>query len=135
MREGASGKTIDIIGTAIVDIPAFYAEINRVFMASEDWSLGHTLDGLNDMLYGGYGAIEGKEPVTLVWRDIASSRSALGVDATLAFLRARPAGRQMFDGASISSQIAALEQGHGKTYFDIVLDIIADHPNITLVEK
>jgi len=42
-------KTLTIIGCGIHDIPAFYAEINRVFMAGEDWTLGESLDGLDDM--------------------------------------------------------------------------------------
>ncbi len=135
MTEATPHKTIEIDGTAIVDIPTFYDEINRVFMAAEDWSLGQSLDALNDMLYGGYGAIAGKEPVTLVWHDIAASRAALGIDTTTAFLRAKLADRRMFDGALIETQLAALEQGYGKTYFDIVIEIIADHPTITLVGR
>lgn len=131
----ATGKTITIVGSAIVDIPTFYDEINRVFMADEDWALGESLDALNDMLYGGYGAIAGHAPITLVWDDIEASRAALGVDTTIAFLRARPKDRMTFDGAPVATQIAALEQGAGRTYFDIVLDIIDDHPTIALVGR
>jgi len=69
-------------GSAVSDIPSFYAEINRVFMAGEDWKLGHSLDALDDMLYGGYGVLAGHEGATLIWRDIEHSRNALGVDAT-----------------------------------------------------
>lgn len=133
MTEATPHKTIEIDGTVIVDIPTFYDEINRVFMADEDWALGQSLDALDDMLYGGYGAIAGKEPVTLVWHEIATSRAALGVNATIALLRARLPDRQAFAGAPIASQLAALEQGRGRTYFDIVLEVIADHPNIALV--
>jgi hypothetical protein len=31
---------LQIEGCAIHDIPSLYAEINRVFMAGEDWQLG-----------------------------------------------------------------------------------------------
>ena len=135
MTERASARTIEILGAAVVDIPTFYDEVNRAFMANEDWSLGQSLDALNDMLYGGYGAIDGNASTTLIWQDIALSRVALGVQATLAFLREKLSDRRKFDGAAISSQIAALEQGQGRTFFDIVMDIIADHPNITLVGR
>lgn len=77
---------LQIEGTAIVDIPSFHAEINRVFMAGEDWQLGPSLDGLDDLLYGGYGALAGHETATLVWRDIDRSREALGLEATRAWL-------------------------------------------------
>lgn len=53
-------------GSAVSDIPSFYAEINRVFMAGEDWQLGHSLDALVDMLYGGYGVLAGHESATVI---------------------------------------------------------------------
>lgn len=75
-------KILTIEGGAIHGIASFYDEINRVFMANENWTLGPSLDALNDLLYGGFGAIDGAEPVTLIWNNIAQSRTALGVDAT-----------------------------------------------------
>ncbi|TXC70319.1 ribonuclease inhibitor [Sphingomonas ginsenosidivorax] len=130
-----SPLTITIDGRRIVDIASFYDEINRVFMAGEDWTLGQSLDALNDLLYGGYGVMTGKPAVTLVWHDIAHSRAALGVDATRAFLRAKLEDPARFNTALITAQLDALDQGRGQTYFDIVLDIIDDHPNITLVPR
>lgn len=122
-----------IEGSAISDIPSFYDEINRVFMAAEDWQLGHSLDALNDVLYGGFGAIQGGEEVTVVWRDIELSREALGLDATRAFYRAKLERPETFNVARISNDLDALECGAGATFFEIVLEIFADHPNITLV--
>ncbi|RZL73126.1 MAG: ribonuclease inhibitor [Sphingomonas sp.] len=126
-------KTLTIIGRNISDIPTFYAEINRVFMAKEDWQLGESLDALNDLLYGGYGAIEGRERVRIVWQDVAASRAALGVETTQAFLARklqRPAG---FDVDAIGRQLDALDRGTGQTYFEIIVEIISDHRNIELV--
>jgi RNAse (barnase) inhibitor barstar len=126
-------KTLTIIGRNISDIPTFYAEINRVFMAKEDWQLGESLDALNDLLYGGYGAIEGRERVRIVWQDVAASRSALGVETTRAFLARKlqqPAG---FDVDAIGRQLDALDRGTGQTYFEIIVEIISDHRNIELV--
>ncbi len=126
-------KTLTIIGRNISDIPTFYAEINRVFMAKEDWQLGESLDALNDLLYGGYGAIEGREKVRIVWQDVAASRAALGVETTRTFLARklqRPAG---FDVDAIGRQLDALDRGTGQTYFEIVVEIISDHRNIELV--
>lgn len=126
-------KTLEILGHAIVDIPTFYAEINRVFMADESWTLGESLDALNDLLYGGYGAIKGHEPVKLIWRDVDASRSALGVAATRTFLAEKLERPDTFNAQTIAGQLDALERGAGQTYFDIVLEIIGDHPNIELV--
>lgn len=82
---------VDLIieGANIRDIPGFYAEINRAFMADEDWQLGETLDGLNDLLYGGFGALAGTSSPTILWRDFEASRAALGIRTTVAFLEAR----------------------------------------------
>lgn len=126
-------KTIEIAGQAIVDIPTFYAEINRVFMAGESWTLGESLDALNDMLYGGYGAIDGREPVDLLWHDMDASKAALGIATTRAHLLEKLQRPGLFDVDAIRRQVEALDRGNGQTYFAIVLEIIGDHHNITLV--
>lgn len=126
-------KTLTIRGENIVDIPTFYAEINRVFMAGEDWQLANSLDALDDLLYGGYGAITGREPVRLVWQDMAQSRAALGIEATRAFLSEKMQRPDIFNVTVIGRQLDALRHGTGQTYFEIVLGIIADHRNIELV--
>lgn len=126
-------KTLTIEGAAIHDIASFYAEVNRVFMAGEDWTLGQSLDALDDLLHGGYGAISGREPVRLVWKDMAASRAALGHDATAAYLREKLRRPDVYNAALARQQLDALDRGDGTTYFEIVVGIVADHPNITLV--
>lgn len=130
-----SSTTITISGRAIVDIATFYDEINRVFMAGEDWKLGQSLDALDDLLYGGYGALAGRGRVALVWQDIAVSQAALGIEATKAWLRAKLARPGTYNGALITAQLDDLDSGRGKTYFDTIMDIIADHPNMELVRS
>ncbi|WP_240663672.1 barstar family protein [Sphingomonas sp. UV9] len=124
---------LTIAGKTIHDIPSFYAEINRVFMAEEDWKLGESLDALDDMMRGGYGAIRGNESVRLVWQDIDLARSSLGLSATCAFLQAKLERPGQYDVERIDRQLSALKAGTGQTYFEIILEIIADHPNIHLV--
>ena len=124
---------LTIAGRDIHDIPSFYAEINRVFMANEDWALGESLDALDDMLRGGYGAIRGHEPVRLVWQDIEIARSSLGLAATCAFLQAKLERPGQYNTARIDRQLSALKAGKGQTYFETILAIIADHPTIELV--
>lgn len=130
-------NTLELAGRAIVDIPSFYAEINRVFMPDETWALAESLDALNDLLYGGYGAIDGRVPVELVWRDMETSRAALGIETTRAWLLEKLQSPTTFNATFntdvIRNQLDALERGDGQTYFDIILEIIGDHRNIMLV--
>lgn len=127
-------KTLTIDGSAISDIASFYAELNRVFMAGESWTLGQSLDALDDMLYGGYGALKGEEGVRLIWRDIDKSREALGLAATRAYYQAKLARPDRYDTEIARKALAALDAGEGPTYFEIVLEIIAEHDTIELVQ-
>lgn len=124
---------VTLRGSAIDGIAGFHAEINRAFMAGEDWQLGDSLDALDDMLYGGYGALAGHAHPRVVWQDIAHSRQALGREATRRWLQAKLARPETFNVALITSQLEALEAGHGPTYFEIVMEIFAAHPRITLI--
>jgi len=125
-------KTLTINGDEIHGIPSFYAEINRVFMGSEDWKLGPSLDALNDLLYGAYGTIQDDEPVLLVWKNSSKSRDALGLEATTAFYQEKLKHPQIFDSTRIRKQLDALNQGAGPTYFEIVLEVFSGHSNIEL---
>ncbi|SEJ96147.1 hypothetical protein SAMN05518849_12113 [Sphingobium sp. AP50] len=102
-------------------------------MSDETWVLGESLDALDDMLYGGYGAIAGAASVEIIWKDIAVSRKSLGADTTLEFLQARHAIRDQFNGQSITQQMEALLAGAGNTYFDIVMEVFASHRSIKIV--
>lgn len=128
-------NSFTINGNNISDIASFYNEFNRAFMADEDWKLGPNLDALNDMLYGGYGAIKGGQPVTLIWQNMEKSRADLGFDVTRNFYRSKLQNPELFDCKKIKKDLAELERGTGATYFEIVLQIIADHPNIKLLAR
>jgi len=121
-----------LAGSAINDIPSFYSEINRVFMAGEDWQLGHSLDALDDMLYGGYGVLAGHESATVIWQDIEQTRSALGEETTRTWLKAKLDSEGTFNVCTIAAQLEALDTGEGQTYFQIVMEIFAAHPRIQL---
>jgi RNAse (barnase) inhibitor barstar len=120
-----------IDGTNIGDISSFYIEINRVFMSSEDWQLGASLDALDDVLYGGYGILSGKAPALVIWRHMASSRAALGIEATRAYYLAKLEHPQLFKPNPVLAALEQLQNG-GATYFDLVLQVFAGHPNIML---
>jgi RNAse (barnase) inhibitor barstar len=127
--------TFTIDGRNISDIASFYDEINRVFMAGEDWKLGPSLDALNDLFHGGFGAITGLETFTLVWQDMEKNRADLGIGVTRQFYLNKLQQPERFNAARIGSDLAELENGTGPTYFEIILQIIADHPNIRLLSR
>lgn len=122
-----------IDGRRIHDIASFYDEINRVLMSGEDWRLAESLDALDDLFYGGYGAIKGAEPVRLEWTHFSRMEAALGLDATLAQLRRKLDQPKTYDVALARRRIEALQAGEGQTYLRTIRDILASHPNITLV--
>lgn len=128
-------KTITIDGSKIYDISSFYEEINRVFMADEDWKIGRSLDALNDLFYGGFGRIEGGEDICLVWKCFEKNRKDLGVELTRTYYQDKLKKPTVFDVNFVKGKLAELENDTGKTYFDIILEIIRDHPNIRLIAE
>lgn len=125
-------KTLVLDGNNIHDIPSFYDEINRVFMADEDWQLGPSLDALDDMFYAAYGALKGQTSTELVWLAMDKNRADLGLDATRAYYQEKLSHPDTFNPRWVRDRLDELEDGTGPTYFEIVLQIIAAHPNITL---
>lgn len=128
-------KTLTIDGYNIHDISSFYDEINRVFMHDNDWKLGESLDALNDMFYGGYGKMEGNEEIELVWTNFEKNRKDLGTETTRIYYHNKLKPPGIFNTNYVKEKLDELENGTGKTYFDIILDIIGEHPNIRLIPK
>ncbi|MGV4413664.1 barstar family protein [Chryseobacterium sp. T1] len=128
-------KQIIIDGNQIYDIKSLYEEINLKFMQGEDWQLGESLDAFDDLLYGGFGAIKGDEPINLVWKNFENNREVLGFDLTLNFYENKLKQPQVFNKKIIEDKIQKLKNTGRDTYFDIILEIIASHSNITLIPK
>lgn len=121
-----------IEGARIRDIPSLYAELNRVFMRGEDWTLGESLDALDDLLYGGFGVLDGDAPIDVVWADSRIASEALGKETTRAFYQAKLARPDVYSADSARAALEALDAGTGPTYFDVVMEIFASHKNIRL---
>lgn len=128
-------KEIIIDGNQIHDIKSLYEEINLKFMQGEDWQLGESLDAFDDLLYGGFGAIKGDEPINLVWKNFENNREVLGFDLTLNFYENKLKQPQIFNKKIIEEKIQKLKNTGRDTYFDIILEIIASHSNITLIPE
>ncbi|MEL7975377.1 DUF2087 domain-containing protein [Isoptericola sp. F-RaC21] len=125
-------RTFHLDGARIDSIAALYDELNRVFMAGEDWDLGPSLDALSDLLHGGIGAAHGADRLAVVWHDFARSRDALGFAATREYYRAKIADPR-FDAALFQRRLDDLEAGRGTTYAELVLEVFADHPDVELL--
>jgi RNAse (barnase) inhibitor barstar len=126
-------KKITIYGRNINDITSFYAEVNRVFMQTENWEIGESLDAFNDLLYGGFGAISGNEPVELIWTDAAISADSLGYLTTKAYYKNKLHPGSPFNKEHFNDKLKELESGNSQTYFDILVEIISGRSNITLI--
>ncbi|GAA1326906.1 hypothetical protein GCM10009592_13120 [Brachybacterium rhamnosum] len=124
--------TLEIDGSRVHDIPSFYDEINRVFMTGMDWQLGPSLDALEDMLRGGFGALHGHDEARVVWHDHARSAAALGVQATRDQLLEKLAQPGRYDTALIARRLEQLDAEGGPTYMDTVLEIFGDRPALHL---
>ncbi|MGJ6980708.1 barstar family protein [Aestuariimicrobium soli] len=120
--------TVTLEGSRITDLAGLYAEVNAQFMAEESWQLGPSLDALNDLLHGGIGlmAAHPDETLRVVWHEHATSRAALGFEDTRDWYREKLA-RPGFNRGVIEERLAELEAGTGPTYFDLVLQVFADH--------
>lgn len=121
-------QTLVLDGSRVHDIASFYDEVNRVFMADEDWKLGASLDALDDLFHGAYGALKDAAFTRLLWLHIDRSREALGMDATRAWYQHRLQHPETFNTHVAQQKLDALERDRGPTYFDIVMQIIAEHP-------
>lgn len=124
--------TLHLDGRRIHDIASFYDEINRVFMTGLDWQLGPSLDALDDMLRGGYGALHEVTEARVIWEEHARAASALGIEATRDQLLAKLENPR-FDAAAARRKLERLEAEGGPTYFETVLEVFADHPRIEMV--
>ena len=133
MNASTPDLVLTIDGNRFDDIPGFYAEVNRSFMAAENWQLGESLDALDDMLYGGHGALNGAGAVRLRWLAMDKSAADLGLAETRRWLTDKLHHPERFNKDTIRRQLEALEAGTGQTFFQIVMEIFASHPEIALV--
>ncbi|MFS0714523.1 ribonuclease inhibitor [Microbacterium sp. 2P01SA-2] len=122
-----------IEGARVRDIPSLYSELNRVLMPDEEWSLGESLDALDDLLYGGFGVLAHASSARVVWADSAVSRDALGIPLTRAYLTAKLDRPDIYAAGPARAALDDLERGNGTTYFESVLQVFAGHPEIELV--
>lgn len=116
-------KMTVINGGHFSDLEGFYNEVSELFMNDEDWKVG-TLDGFDDILYG----VESD----ITWKDSQKSREDLGFDLTKEFYENKIRIGKPLNVDLIQQKLDDLIDGKGQTLFEILVEIIESHQNITL---
>lgn len=125
MKNEIHHKKMTVInGGHFSDLEGFYEEISQLFMKDEDWKIG-TLDGFDDILYG----VE----TDIVWKDSQKSKEDLGFDLTKEFYENKIRQGKPFNVQLIQQKLDELIAGKGQTLFEILIEIIESHKNITLI--
>jgi len=130
--ESDNNKIIAINGNHFSDLSGFYDEVSSVLMKNADWKVG-TLDGFDDILYGGFGAFENGERIEIRWKESQKSKEELGQESTRNFYQNKIRQGKPFNAELIQKKLDDLLAGKGQTLFEILVEIIESHKNITLI--
>lgn len=122
---------IVINGGHFSSLDGFYEEASSVLMKDTDWKVG-TLDGFDDILYGGFGVFENNEEIEMIWKESEKSKEDLGITATRIFYENKIKQGKPFNIELIQQKRDELIAGKGQTLFDILVEIIQSHQNIVL---
>lgn len=125
MKNEIHHKKMTVInGGHFSDLEGFYEEISQLFMKDEDWKVG-TLDGFDDILYG--------VKTDITWKDSQKSKEDLGFDLTKEFYENKIKQGKPFNVKLIQQKLDELIAGNGQTLFEILIEIIESHKNVTLI--
>ena len=117
-------KMTVINGGHFSDLESFYEEISQLFMKDEDWKVG-TLDGFDDILY--------RIDSDITWKNSQKSKEDLGFASTKKFYENKIRIGKPFNVDLIQQKLGDLMDGKGQTLFEILVEIIESHQNITLI--
>ena len=124
MKNEIHNKKMTVInGSHFSNLAGFYEEVSRLFLKDEDWKVG-TLDGFDDILYG--------VDTNITWKDSQKSKEDLGFDLTKEFYENKIRQGKPFNVKLIQQKLDDLIDGNGQTLFEILIEIIESHKNITL---
>ncbi|WP_435524161.1 ribonuclease inhibitor [Chryseobacterium indoltheticum] len=93
-------------------------------MKDEDWKV-RTLDGFDDILY--------RVETDITWKDSQKSKEDLGFELTKEFYENKIRQGKPFNVQLIQQKLDELIAGNGQTLFEILIEIIESHKNITLI--
>ncbi|UWX61357.1 ribonuclease inhibitor [Chryseobacterium oranimense] len=125
-------KVIVINGGHFSNLEGFYNEVSSMLMKDTDWKVG-TLDGFDDILYGGFGVFGNGEELEIIWKESQKSKKDLGFEATRDFYENKIRQGKPFNIQLIKQKLDELTSGRGQTLFEILVEIIESHKNIKLI--
>ncbi|MCQ4140653.1 ribonuclease inhibitor [Chryseobacterium sp. EO14] len=123
-KQNHKNKMTVINGSHFSNLEEFYEEVSSLFLKDEDWKVG-TLDGFDDILYGYEGEI--------IWKNVQKSKEDLGFNLTKEFYENKIRQGKPFNVTLIQQKLDDLINGNGQTLFEILIEIIESHKNITLI--
>ena len=125
MKNEINNKKMNVInGGHFSDLEEFYNEVSELFMNDEDWKVG-TLDGFDDILY--------RIDSDITWKNSQKATEDLGFDLTKEFYENKLRQGKPFTIELIQQKLDDLTDGKGQTLFEILVEIIESHQNITLI--
>ena len=125
-------KTILLNANRFSTLASFYQEVENTCTKDLGWSIGRNLDAFNDVLRGGFGVYDYKEPVQLIWLHSDKSRKDLGWEETVNYLSAKLTTCHPSNIESVKRDLAQAESHAGETLFEIIVGIIKNHGHIEL---
>ena len=128
-------RKIEINGNKFSNLAGFYDEIEAKLTSGLDWKIGRNLNALADILDGGFGVYEFEEDVELVWLDSSKSKSDLGWNETIKFIKDKLETCHPTNKSDVESDLQKAESKEGQTLYEIIKELMYDKPNISLTEK
>ena len=118
-----------IDGANFSTLEGFFEEVRCILVPALEWSI-RTLDGFDDILWGGFGTPD--DSFTLVWQNAALSKERLGYQETVRQLEERVANCHPSNQADFRAKLELAKQHRGPTVFDWLITIIEEHDHIIL---
>ena len=128
-------QKIEIDGNKFSNLNEFYDEIELKLTNGLDWKIGRNLDALNDVLDGGFGVHEINENIELIWLNSGKSKSDLGWNETILYLKEKLKKCHPTNKPSVKSDLKDAESRKGQTLYEIITELINDKPNTKLTEN
>ena len=122
-----------IDGMAFSNLSEFYDEIEAKLTRDLNWRIGRNLNAFNDVLRGGFGVGADDDQLTIIWVNSEKSRSDLGFDETVKYLKANLLTCHPTNVSKVEQEIALAEDQKGYTLFDTIISIIHGYPHIELI--
>ncbi|HXU28848.1 MAG TPA: Barstar (barnase inhibitor) [Bacteroidia bacterium] len=117
-------KTITLNANNFSDLAGFCNELKNLMVKSDEFKIDARLHLINDILCGGLGVHNYKEPITLVWQNSQKSQADLDFPSTI---------KHTEDSHFTNPQLQAPAPKKVQPLFNVLVDIIQAQHHIELV--